>query len=400
MNTFLDLAPKILSQALITLRENAIMPRLVNFDYSNDAKSKGAVIQVPVPSAMSAVDVVPAAYSQNTPDLTLPTVPIPLNYWKEAAFQISDKEAEEIMSGVPSMQIVEAARAIANEVDRSLIGLYKGVYNYAGTAGTTPFASDLSAVLAARKQLNNNNALLNDRRVVLNTDAEANALGLPAFQQYLQAGTDVTIREGQIGRKLGMDWFLDQNLPTFTAGNFASGTVKTTALPQATTTADASNPQQHNPRTVYSVAVDSAGNAATAKLGDVFTVAGDSQTYVVTADVTSAASGTASAQTAVISFSPAPKVQWTVGSVLTFKASRAVNLVFHRDAFALAVRPLDTSNMDKELGGAQFMTMVDPLTGIPLRLEIRREYKRIRWSLDCLWGVGLIRPETACVLAG
>jgi hypothetical protein len=40
------------------------------------------------------------------------------------------------------------------------------------------------------------------------------------------------------------------------------------------------------------------------------------------------------------------------------------------------------------------------MTGIPLRLEVRKEFKRVRWSLDCLWGVGLVRPETAVVLAG
>ncbi len=393
-----DVMPKILAQALITLRENAIMPRLVNADYSTDAAQKGNVVQVPVPTKMSATDVVPAAYSQSTPDLQLDTVPVPLNYWKESSFQLSDKDLNEVMDGAVSMQVVEAARAIANEVDKSILGLYKGIWNYAGTAGTTPFASDLSAALTARKLLNNNNALLTDRRIVLNTDAEANALGLPAFQQYLQAGTDVTIKEGQIGRKLGMDWFLDQLAPTHTAGTVT--TAITTALPVTTSTVDASNPQLHNPRTTYSVACDSAGNAKTIVVGDVFTVSGDTQTYVVTAAATSGASGTASAQTLSVSFSPAPKVAWAIGSTLTLKASRAINLAFHRDSFALAVRPLQQSEYIGQLGGSQFMTMVDPLTGIPLRLEVRQEYKRIRWALDCLWGVGLVRPETAAVIAG
>lgn len=401
-NIFNDVAPKILAQALTTLRENAVMPRLVNSDYSNDAAQKGSIVQVPVPSAIAAQDVVPGPYSQSTPDMQLDTVPIVLNNWKEAPFQISEKEMMEIMDGAVSMQVKEAAKAIANSVDRSLIALSRGCYLYAGTAGTTPFGSTLNEFKDARKLLNKNNAPLTDRRVVLNSDAEANAVVLPAFAQALNAGTDETIREGAIGRKLGFDWYLDQNLDVagnFTAGTFVSGTVKTTAAPVATTTADASNPQLHNPRTVYTVAVDSAGNATTAKAGDVFSVAGDSNTYVITADVTSAASGTASAQTATISFYPAPAVAWSTGSVITIRSSRATNLVFHRDAFALAIRPLSSGT---GVAGChvQKMTMVDPITGIPLRLSVREEYMRERWSIDCLWGAALVRPSNAVILAG
>jgi hypothetical protein len=374
------------------------MPRIVNSDYSSEAAQKGSIIHVPVPSAMTTADVVPAAFSQSTPDFTQNTVPIPLNNWKESAFLLTDKEIMEINEGQSvNMQVVEAARAIANDIDRSILNLYRGVWNYAGAAGTTPFATTLGAALDARKVLNNNNAPLNDRRIVLGVDAEANALGLPAFQQYLQAGTDVTIREGQIGRKLGMDWYMDQNMPNHTKGTMATAT--TTAVPQTVTTNDASNPVQHNPRVTYTVACDTAGNAATLVVGDVFTAAGDNQTYVVTAAATSGASATPSAQTVTVQFQPAPKVAWSAGTVLTFRANRAVNLVFHRDAFALAVRPLEQSALDMELGG-NMMTMIDPLTGIPLRLEVRREHKRVRWSLDALWGVGLVRPEVACVLAG
>lgn len=393
-NQLLDVMPKILAQALVTLRENAVMPRLVNADYGTEAAQKGSVIHVKVPSKMVTQDVVPAAYSQGTADLQLDTVPIPMNYWKESAFQLSDKDLLEIDGGAVNMQVTEAARAIANDVDNSLLGLYRGIYNYAGTAGTTPLATNLTDALAARKALNANNALMSDRRFVIGVDAEANALGLPAFQQYLQAGTDVTIREGQIGRKIGFDWYLDQNMPNHTKGTVGAG-IKTTGAPVTTAVADASNPQAHNPRNSYSVPCDTAGNGTTVVVGDVFSVAGDTQTYVITAPATSNGSGVVT-----LTFSPAPKVVWATGAAITFRASRAINLAFHRDSFALAVRPLGQSEYGAELGGSQMLTMVDPMTGIPLRLEVRKEFKRIRWSLDCLWGVGLVRPETAVVLAG
>ena len=391
--TFLDIAPKILSTALITLRENAVMPKLVNADYSNDAAKLGNTIQVPVPTQMVAQDVVPGPYSQNTPDLQLDTVPIPLNYWQEAPFALTDKEMLEVMDGVPQMQIVEAARALGNAIDRSLLGLYKGVSNYVGTAGTTPFATDPRLAVTARGILNNKLASLSDRRIVLNSDAESNALMLPAFQQYLQSGTTETIRDGSIGRKFGYDWFLDQNCPTHTAGTLA-GVPVTSAAPVSVTTADANNPALRNPRTVNSVAITGATNGTTIKSGDVFSVAGDPNTYVVSSDATVAGGN------AVIVFSPAPAIVWATSSAVTLRASRAINLAFHRDAIALAIRPLESSQMEAEIGGTKSMTMVDPVTGIPLRLQVRSEFNRVRYALDCLWGVGLVRPQHVVVLAG
>lgn len=394
-NTLMDLMPKILSQALITLRENAVMPRLVNSDYSTDAAKQGNVIHVPVPSKMQTQDVIPGPYSQNTPDLQIDTVPIPLNNWKEVAFGLSDKETLEIMDGAVNMQIVEAARAIANDVDRSLIGLYKNVYNYSGTAGTTPFATDLSAALSARKLLNANNALLSDRRIVLGVEAEGNAFGLAAFQNYVDKSIDGTFQTGQIGSRIGFDWYLDQNMPQHTKGSIA-GSLTVAGPAQSVATPDASNPQYHNPRTINTVVINGGTAGQTLVAGDVFSVAGDSQTYVVLNDATVLA-GTPT--TATVSFSPAPKVAWSASAVVTVRASHAVNLAFHRDSFALAVRPLEQSQYDRELGG-NTMTMVDPLTGIPLRLEVRREHKRVRYSLDCLWGVGAPRAETAIRLVG
>jgi hypothetical protein len=83
--------------------------------------------------------------------------------------------------------------------------------------------------------------------------------------------------------------------------------------------------------------------AQTVVAGDVFTVAGDSQTYVVNANAI--AVGTA----LNLSFSPAPAVQWAAGSAVTFRNSHATNMVFHRDAFALVVRPFIEDPINSEV---------------------------------------------------
>ncbi|MFT6557716.1 MAG: hypothetical protein ACJAYR_001580, partial [Sneathiella sp.] len=49
--------PKILARGLMSLREQAIMPRLVNGNYSSYAAEKGDTIDVPIPADLTAENV-------------------------------------------------------------------------------------------------------------------------------------------------------------------------------------------------------------------------------------------------------------------------------------------------------------------------------------------------------
>jgi hypothetical protein len=397
-NILQDLAPKILAMGLEELEANCITPRLVNTDYSSLGANRGTVIDIPVPPKITSVDVVPAVVDQTLPDFQMDTVSIRMNNWKQAGFALDDKQRNEIMDGVVPIGIKAAANRLARDIDLSVLGLYRNVYNYAGTAGTTPMSGgNLNDVIACRTALVKNNCPMDGQiRALLNPEAEAAALGLAAFQQYLQAGTDVTIKDGMIGRKLGLDWYMNQNLDSVrhTKGTVPLTGVVTSALPAATTTADASDPIRHNPRTVNTIGMTVTAAAQTVVAGDVFTVSGDSQTYVVNANAT--AVGTA----LNLSFSPAPAVQWAAGSAVTFRNSHATNMVFHRDAFALVVRPFIEDPINSEVTAGFCQTMIHPRTGLPLRLKITGEGNQVSYRLDVLWGVGTVRPELAVRLAG
>jgi hypothetical protein len=67
-------------------------------------------------------------------------------------------------------------------------------------------------------------------------------------------------------------------------------------------------------------------------------------------------------------------------------------------AFAFATRPL--SSAAGGLGGAQFMSATDPITGLSLRLEVLRQYKQVAFDFDVLYGGKCIRPEYAVRIAG
>lgn len=374
-NTLTNVIPQLLAQGLLALRQQAIMPRLVNRGYEIMAGEKGSTIDIPIPSAIVVGDVSPGPVPPSTPDVSPTKASIPLNKWKEASFYLTDKDMMEAMTGTIPMQASEAIKAIANQIDADIFALYTQVYGFAGTAGTPPFANDVNAYLEARKVLAQQLAPMDPRFVVLDPQAEANALGLRAFQDASFRGDTAGIINGQIGAKLGALWVMDQNIVTHTAGTNAGATTNAAGYAIGLKT----------------VTLASAGTG-TIVVGDIITFAGDLQTYTVTAGDADVSNG------GTVSFEPGLKKAIPAGATLiTTKASHVVNLVFHRDAFALAMRPFEGSD---PLGVGTFQAAVDPISGLVLRLEVQREFRRTRFSYDVLYGVGIPRPELATRLAG
>ena len=377
-NTVTNIMPKILARGLVALREQAIMPRVVNLDYAQEAAQKGDTIDVPIPSALTVSSVTPSNTPPTPADSAPTKVQISLSNWNEVNFHMTDKELVEVDRNehfIP-MQMSEAVKALANAINTSVHNEFKGVFGFVGTSGTTPFGSAVSAATDARKVLNQQLCPRSDRRMILNFDAEANALALDAFNNVNEVGGTGPKIEGEIGRKFGFDIFTDDAVVTHTAGG--SGTPLVNGALSAGDT---------------SVVIDGMSGSSGLVVGDIITMAGNTQTYAVTA--APAASG--GAQTVTVS----PAITGTIAdnAAITVKASHVVNLAFHRDAFALAMRPLQGATQGDSYGSS-IVAMTDPLTGLSMRLEVSRQYKQIMYSLDALWGVKLIRPELAVRIAG
>ena len=222
MNDLSKVVDKLLAQGLLALRGTCVMPRLVNSDYSNLAAQQGASIDVPIPSAIKAQAVTPGATSQDTGDISPVSATIKLDRWMEAPFYLTDKDLMEANRGVIPMQASEAIKAIANDVNATLLGLGRKFYGMVGTPGTTPFSTVVDAT-NARKVLNRQLAPVNDRRIVLDPDAEAAALGLSGFADVSKSGDARPIIDGTIGRKYGFDWAMDQQVPSFEASVMTEG---------------------------------------------------------------------------------------------------------------------------------------------------------------------------------
>jgi hypothetical protein len=374
----------LMAKAVQRLRSTCIMPRLVNTDFADTPAGLGDTVNVVIPSSLGVSDVT-ASPTQVTPNTYAPQkVGIPLNRWRKNGYFFTDKERGELSSVGTVRQQDVVIGELAEDVDAYILGLYTGVYGYVGTAGTTPFATDLTAAKSARTLLNKYKAPLAGRNMVLDPDAEGNAVILPNFVQANFAGDTGTIREGQIGHKLGMDWWMDQQVPTHTSTPLTAGacTVNGVNAVGAGSTDGGRN---------GTVSIAKATNASDLVKGDIITIAGDSQTYVVTADTTLGVGNTS------VPISPALVKATTGGETVTLAASHVVNLCFHPDAIAFASRRLSSSVPSAQ---ANTRVVADSVSGLTLRMEMVRQNKQDYIEFDILLGAALVRPELITRVAG
>ena len=377
-NDLASAVDKILAQGLMVLRSQCVMPALVNSSYGAQATQFGDSIQIPSSATISVEDVAPSATPTAAPDVILTHKTISLNRWRKTSFYMTDKEAMEVQNGTAESHVNSAMAALAADVNGYILGLYTGVYGIAGTIGADPFVTTVGALTAAQAVLENQYAPAADRWIVLNPAAQANAMGLSQFTNLEFGATAQDIREGKIGRRLGFNWRMDQQVPRHVNSGGTPGSSTAFLVDQAdhaigdtTIAVDDGATGQGDPVPI---------------VGDIFTVAGDSQTYTV--------SGW-SAPT--ITYSPAAKVAWAENAAVTWKAAHAVNMAFQRGAIGFANRPI----LDSSQGlGNIIQYATDKVSGLSLRLEVERQNKQTKWEFDILYGAELIQPELACRIIG
>ncbi len=368
-NTLTDVIPRLLAQGMMALRQMALLPRYVNRAYESIAGEKGSSMDINIPSAVTAVAVSPSYVPPDDAGISPSKVSINLDQWWEAPIFLTDKDLLEIQTGVIPAQASEAIKSIANKVDNVLIAKAESsFYNFAGTPGTTPYATDLAAFLAADALLDDNMAPPDNRFHAINSRAKANAMNLRAFQDTAWRGDTRGIIKGEIGEKLGAFWFMDQNLARHTSGTWTDAGTATAAA--------------------GATAVPVAGGTGSILAGDKVSFP-DGEQYVVV-------SATGTAPTTAIVVYP-PLLTAKSAAVVTVQNSHRMNLLFHRDALALVSRPFAGAD---PMGLGTYRSAVDPISGLALRLEVTRQHKRTRWSYDILFGVGSPRPGFGAIIAG
>jgi len=322
-----------------------------------------------------------------------------LNQQAVVAFQFSSAELTLSIDNFSDRYLKSAGVALANQVDvDGLTMAYQSTGNQVGTAGTP--ITTLDPFWLAGETLDTYSAPMDGKRnMVLSPQLQTSAL--KAAQGLFQSSTQVKqqYERGRMGTMGGFDWVMDQNVRTHTVGPLG-GAPQVGAASQTGST--------------LAVTGFTAAAAARLKKGDSFTlptvysvnrVSGDPSTvlqkFVVTADVSSIADGSASIPIyppivvtgagKTVTNSPAAGAPLTITSGTAAQQS-SQSLAFHEAAFVIGMAPLQVP------AGVHFAAaQMDPDTGCSVRIVSDYVVLTDKFVTRCdvLYGHAAQRPEWA-----
>lgn len=204
------LTPDIIArEALMVLRNNAVMANLVHRDYSSDfVGAVGDTITVRKPATFVANEFDGTKIAVQ--DATETGVSVVMNKHLDVSFAVTAKQLTMDIADFSKQLLVPAMQAFADKVDKLLIALEsEATHRHAHADGAIAPAD----MIAARKFLTENAAPMADRRFVVGAAAEADLLGNELFVNADKVGDNGTaLREASLGRKFGMDCYVDQNI--------------------------------------------------------------------------------------------------------------------------------------------------------------------------------------------
>ena len=200
------LTPSIIAkEALMVLRNNAVMANLVHRDYSEDFAAVGDKITVRKPATFTADEY---SGSIKVQDATESGVEVKMDKLLDVSFAVTSKQMTLDINDFSEQLLVPAMQAFADKIDKAILGLESSITNRVNASNSK------SDVIAARKYLTTSAAPLADRRYVYNSDVEAELLSTDLFVNAGSVGDDGTaLKEASLGRKFGMDFYVDQNIP-------------------------------------------------------------------------------------------------------------------------------------------------------------------------------------------
>lgn len=306
--------------------------------------------------------------------------------------------------------IKPAMSSIVNEMARDCMStFYKGVYNWVGTPGSTidsfadfskgPERLDLMAVPTS------------DRQASLHPQDHWGLLG-SATGLFMNDVAKGAYRDANLGRLGGVDTWMSQVMPTHTAGS-RDDTTPITAAASGDQSVSYDTAKNTWAQDLVTTGFD---NATTLKQGDVFTIAdvymvnprtkastGILQQFVVNSDYALDSTDTINISPPIIMSGPHQTVVLSTGTfasnalvnVGTASTAYRQNLMYHKNAFALAVVPMELP--PGAYGAARQSYKGFSVRVIPVYDGVNDVSK---WRLDMLYGRSLIDPRLATRVSG
>lgn len=382
-NTLTRLLPDLYAALNHVSRELVGVIPGVNRNTGAERAAVGQSVVWPVAPEANVVDITPAMTVPEPTDQEIGNGAITITKSRAAQFGYTGEEQKGLNTGpgyltLQQQQIAQALRKLTNEIESDLFtAAYKAASRAYGTPGTVPFATDLSASAQIRKILDDNGADPSDRSLVINTAAGANLRTLMQLTRVNEAGTQMTLRDGQLLDIHGFAIRESGQAKDHTKGTAAGSTTNAAGYAIGATT----------------ITLASAGTG-TIVAGDTVTFAGDTNKYVVkTGDADVSNGGT------IVLNAPGLRVAIAAGATaITVGNSYAASVAFARSAFALAARA-PALPVEGDMASDSFM-LTDPRSGITFEVRVYLGYRKVRYEIGLAWGWAAINSEGIALLLG
>lgn len=204
------LKPSIIArEALMVLRNNAVLANLVHRDYSSEfVNGVGDTISIKKPATFQAKEFDEEIELQ---DANETSVPVTMDKLLDVSFAVTSEELTLDIVDFSEQLLVPAMQAFADKIDKYIIALEKDVKTNRVAHESGPITP--ADIIAARKMLGDSAAPIPGRKLVIGTAAEADLLSTELFISAEKVGDDGTaLREASLGRKFGFDTYVDQNI--------------------------------------------------------------------------------------------------------------------------------------------------------------------------------------------
>lgn len=381
-NTLTGLIPDLYAGLDVVSRELVGFIPSVFRNANAERAAVGESVTYHVAPEMTSANIVPAMAIPEPTDRTMGTGSMSISKAKAVNFGFIGEEQKGLNNGPGYLSVqadlfAQGLRTLVNEIEVDLATAgYLGSSRAYGTA-STPFGTNTGETAQIRKILDDNGAPATGRSLVVDTAAGAALRTLTQLTKVNEAGTSMTLRDGELLNLNGMSIKESAGVQEPTAGTGASATTDNAGYAIGATT----------------LTLASAGTG-TILAGDVITLAGDANKYlVVTGDADVSDGGT------VVIAAPGLKqaVAASTTAITVFaKASRS--LAFSQNALHLVARaPALPQEGDMALDR---MLITDPRSGLTFEVSLYPGYRKIRAEVAMAWGTKAVKTEHIATLLG
>lgn len=381
--TLTALAPTLFSAAQVVSGEPAGVLDAINTTWDDKGVAKGDSVGIPYAPVQATDDFAASNVLPAGDDNAAAVVSVKITQSKKTKPMVLT--GEQIRSLENGGNYQEWVRQWAEQSMRSLRNLAEadaaeyikqGASRAVGSAGTTPFATDLDLIVDVKRILRDNGAPFADPQLVIDSAAAANLQKLGIYQQAYAAGSDEERRSGLYKPQFGFQLRDSAGIVQHVKGTLTSTTSDTgTASPIGTLAINCDT---------------NTSDTNTVKAGDIITWAGDANKYVISTAIASAAD-----EMDIVLNRPGLRIALADSVLGTLGASYTPSLAFERSAVVGIMRPpLMPANPS-----IKTMLVSDRFGHSYLMVEIA-QYGQIVWEMHLAYGFKVVQPEHVALILG